>query len=469
MPTRSAPPRPVLWLCAAAAALPGCIEERVPVRPLGQAPTGVAPSPRGIPVAPPSSPAQAQSGTGPALTQGAARVLVRGLGEVAYDGRTLPVVSPDGRHLATQVGAAPPWGVSLGIDAEPAPLSAVRVHTVDRSGVRPAAWSVIPPAGAPQRARGPDPAPAPDEPTRGLSEPGLLLGRGATNQGVLVEQATTTGGRRIGLLSWQTGQVRWVTPEREHLAHAIPMDEPGTLVAVRRSQSDQPSPVYEVVQVGQDGSMRAVPLPGGAAGEWPLLPVRTGDGAWLGVLSATPPTLDALGRVVEPARLVLVIAGRDASGAWRVARRVPVAGSADPAGAYQALASIDAAPGPDSGARLGLFEPGAGRCAVIDPATGSVTRLPSGSVSVSFAAAGSGDAPGSMLLYTDRGGLRRWDPGAAPVTLSTLPIVTRSRPIGAAQGSTEPAPATGDFRGVLSISPSRQGESLIIGWLGWTE
>lgn len=465
--------RPVLRLCAlgvAAGVLCGCIEERVPVRPLSQGPAGVAPTPRGIPVAAPGGQRSANAAAG--ASEGAARVLVRGLGQVAYDGRTLPVVSPDGRHLATQVGAAPPWGVSLGIDAEPAPLSAVRVHTVDRGGVRPAGWSVIPPTGP--AGSGAGGASAADEAARGLSEPGLLLGRGATNLGVLVEQATPTGGRRVGLLSWETGRVGWLTPEGAHVAHAVPMDDRGSLLAVRRSQRDEPQPVYEVVEVRTDGSVVAVPLPGGAVGEWPLLPMRTGDGAWIGVLSAAPPTLDALGRVVEPGRLVLVIAGRDAAGAWRVARRVPFAGSADPAGAYQALASIDAAPGPQSGARLGLFEPGSGRCVVVDPATGSVTRLPSGSVSVAFAAGGSGGAPGGMLLYTDRGGLRRWDAGAAPVTLSALPIVARARPIGIApseaRGQSAGEGASGDeIRGVLSIFPSRQGESLGIGWVGWLE
>ena len=45
-----------------------------------------------------------------------ARAGVLPLGAVPFDNMTLPLVSPDGRYVATQIGVAPPWSTIL---AEP--------------------------------------------------------------------------------------------------------------------------------------------------------------------------------------------------------------------------------------------------------------------------------------------------------------------------------------------------------------
>jgi hypothetical protein len=125
-------------------------------------------------------------------------VAVLPLGEVEYDGFALPVVHPQGEFVATHVGDAPDWPLVLGEAAEvPTGGEIVRWRREARGLVR--------------MPRAADDADAASE--------GLLLGRDATAEGVLVEGVFGVGTRRIGLLRWRDGGVRWLTPSGERWGH----------------------------------------------------------------------------------------------------------------------------------------------------------------------------------------------------------------------------------------------------------
>jgi hypothetical protein len=103
------------------------------------------------------------------------RVSAIGVCSVPYDGFTLPLVSPDGRWLATQTGVPPTWPTLLAVEGQTPPrASAIEIWALDaRTG-----WSVA------------------------RTETGLILGRSADLDGFLVEEVLEDGSRRIGRIDW---------------------------------------------------------------------------------------------------------------------------------------------------------------------------------------------------------------------------------------------------------------------------
>jgi hypothetical protein len=121
------------------------------------------------------------------------------MGEVTYDGLSLPIVSPDGNHLAVHQGEAPDWPALLAEPEAETPPNG-RVVLFDRTDKGFTPRSLAPDAAAKLQ--------------------GLLLGRDASNEGVLVESIEGAGTRRVGILSWTTGAIRWLTPQGERFGHA---------------------------------------------------------------------------------------------------------------------------------------------------------------------------------------------------------------------------------------------------------
>ncbi len=175
-------------------------------------------------------------------TDSRVRVSVRPLGAVPFDGMTLPVVSPDGRFIAAQSGALPPWDVLL---AQPR-------STGQGTGV-PARLQVLA-----ARLQAPDSTPtprAPGEPPGGLSPlpwsgtlpRGLLLGRSADVRGVLVERPDDTGARAIGLVDWSSGQISWLANDPGTLNAHASFGPGGELAYSRRTLDQGPSAGFELV------------------------------------------------------------------------------------------------------------------------------------------------------------------------------------------------------------------------------
>jgi hypothetical protein len=130
------------------------------------------------------------------------------LGSVPYDNRSLPLVSPDGRTVATQTGLAPEWPTLLAARGASVPASTrVEVHAIDRDlGVASAVAT--------------------------LAEP-VLLGRGGSAEGFLVESPRPDGARWIGIHPWGPGAIEWLVADGRVNAFASPGPE-GRLTWSRR-------------------------------------------------------------------------------------------------------------------------------------------------------------------------------------------------------------------------------------------
>ena len=107
------------------------------------------------------------------------------MGSIAYDNRSLPLVSPDGSFVATQVGGPPEWSTLLAATGCPLPDdSRIEIYRLDRRlGEAELTW---------------------------VTEAGLLLGRGGDERGFLVEKPQPDGARWIGSMSWSGGRTTWM-------------------------------------------------------------------------------------------------------------------------------------------------------------------------------------------------------------------------------------------------------------------
>lgn len=110
------------------------------------------------------------------------------LGSIPYNARVLPLVSPDGRHIATSVGQPPSSATMYA-----APNGAVPTET----GIE--IWELIPSYGG----------------VRLQTElgSGLLLGTSADAEGFIVEKPNTNGSRWIGKVDWATGALTWLVQD----------------------------------------------------------------------------------------------------------------------------------------------------------------------------------------------------------------------------------------------------------------
>lgn len=211
-------PRPALTAFALSGllAFAGCVTERTPsrgvtVRP-GQ-PTGQPNNPAtrsmantGQPVTLPPGPV-AQPITGRSFSADV-KFILKPLGLVPYDGQTLPIISPDGRFLATQRGNAPSWATLL---AQPG-ASTTAAMTIEVFALSDKGFVLSNTPALPD---------------------GCILGRSADARGYLVECARADGSRWIGRVEWLSGKVEWLVQGLSVNAHAS-LSRTGILAFTRR-------------------------------------------------------------------------------------------------------------------------------------------------------------------------------------------------------------------------------------------
>lgn len=119
------------------------------------------------------------------------RVSVRRIGRIPYDGLALPLVSPDGRFLAAQVGPAPAWDALLSQPGAFVPAA-----------TRLSVWHISDGARPLEPVSGPEKLPM-----------GLLLGRSGNQDGYLVESPRPDGSRRIGMVDWVGAKLTWLVDD----------------------------------------------------------------------------------------------------------------------------------------------------------------------------------------------------------------------------------------------------------------
>ena len=339
-----------------------CVTERSPSRPSANRPAPQAVSttyPNELPAGPIAT---------PALTARTinARTLVgiRTIGSVPYDGMVLPIVSPDGRRLATQTGDPPTWPTLLaGLGAPPSARTRIEIYDI----------TVSPPKALRPRAQLPG---------------GLLLGRGADARGVLVESPQPDGTRRIGRVAWADASLEWFTDASAVHAFAA-LDAHGQVMCSRRAPDE---PQFKLAIAGtpidlNPGASTLLPTYDAAAGVYAMF-VEGPMGLEVQVRSASvapggSPTADALQLL---ARRTLSDAG-GAPTAYQAAEPMRAAAHADP--------SLGNAPG------VLLFYPGARRMVVLDPASAELVPLARDSIAGCWAP----DSAGWGVLLTTPDGL----------------------------------------------------------------
>ena len=131
------------------------------------------------------------------------------LGTVEYDDDGIPLVSPDGEHLAVRLGPPPSWSTALAEpDASVPAESVIRVHRLAEG--MPVQFELV---------------------------GNHLLGRGVNRDGFLIEEPREDGTRRIGLVNWKTGETTWLVDDDAVNAFADIADD-GTLAWSRRAVDD---------------------------------------------------------------------------------------------------------------------------------------------------------------------------------------------------------------------------------------
>ncbi|MCH2142879.1 MAG: hypothetical protein MK077_07785 [Phycisphaerales bacterium] len=112
------------------------------------------------------------------------------IGAVEWDSSIMPLISPDGRFIASSIGAAPSNATRLALPGARIPEStAVQI------------WEILPgQAGV----RSIKQLPAP-----------LLLGDSADDEGFLVEAPQNGGARWIGKVDWRTGDLNWLVKDNQ--------------------------------------------------------------------------------------------------------------------------------------------------------------------------------------------------------------------------------------------------------------
>jgi len=174
-----APLARALLLACAWAVLPACVTEEIPRGGRDQRRSAESPGPDGLAnVIRPADDAR--------TLNTAVSVAIKPLGSVPYDGQVLPLVSPDGRFVATQTGESPTWPTLTASPDATVPLGA-RIEVYDIAQAPP------------RRVTPSTPLPA-----------GLVLGRSSDATGFLVEAPRPDGARWIGRIRWASGALEWL-------------------------------------------------------------------------------------------------------------------------------------------------------------------------------------------------------------------------------------------------------------------
>jgi len=116
----------------------------------------------------------------------AVSVDLRPFGAIQTDGVTLPLLSPNGRFLAAQIGVAPDLATALARRGQrPVPASRIAIYRLDPRGLV----------------------------RLGETDGGLVLGRSADDRGFLVESVRADGSRWIGRVDWNATEPDWIVQD----------------------------------------------------------------------------------------------------------------------------------------------------------------------------------------------------------------------------------------------------------------
>ncbi len=299
------------------------------------------------------------------------------LGEVPCDGRTLPLVSPDGEFIATQTGAPPDWDVLLAAPGAGAlGESRIEIHRLDRRSGETAFFRA--------------------------TDAMLLLGRACDGGGLLVESPHPDGSRWIGYTPWYSGPVQWLAAD-EHTNAFAHLGAGGRLAWCRRPAGAEH---FDLV-VRRDGEEWTI---GAQGGDW-LLPVWAAGGDGLFALRLEAGSLEAA---------YMIASGPESTGATML--RVPLAADRTVLDAYQCMAPA-AAPGIPEPAIL-FFHCGADRMALWGPAPSpaAVTLLEPGSVAAAL-------DPEGFLIVATRERLLIQTPASPGDTRALLPGAHVPKPV----------------------------------------
>ncbi len=238
-------PRPIiLWpLLLTPVIAAGCAS-----RPIGTPRPVKTTAARLVPRSRPLLPAAASSGILP-------------LGSVPFDGRSLPLVSPHGRFIATQTGVGPTWPTLL---AEPA--ATVPAET------RVEVYEIL---------RGPDAVPA----RRTTLPDPMILGRSGDQTGFLVESVRPDGARWIGYARWSGGPVKWLVSDG-HVNAFGSLGPAGALAWSRRAPGEDHFDLV-IRRAGEQWTL------GAQGGDW-LNPIWSPTGAGLYALRLVQGRLEVI-------------------------------------------------------------------------------------------------------------------------------------------------------------------------------
>lgn len=394
----------LLGLC-----LTGCVTERQTSR----GTTRVAPGQSAMP-GPVARPV-----TGATVTTDVS-VAITPLGSIEYDGQVLPIVSPDGRLIAVQVGEPPSWATLLARAGAEVPL-ATRIAVYDISRPRGAV-----------HVQYANPLPL-----------GLMLARGADDRGFLIEAPQPDGSRWIGQINWATGALTWLVAD--DAVNANPALTPdGHLVYTRRSIN---APDADLVLQPRSGSPSTL----SSAGSSYLQALATQERGVVYAIIRSP-----LG--VEIVAVSVTTADPPTLGSIRA--RATLTSFQDDGIAYQAAAPIGPAlpRRPEDDPRAGglaIFHPSLGRMAVFDVRTGGFLPLAPRSVAA------------TRTLYGPRQGFFATTPEGLVFVLEptrTAPgEVPRERPVAKVLADPYVArPTLNPDRPVILFGPDRSGRRLQI-------
>lgn len=117
------------------------------------------------------------------------------IGTIPYDSMTLPIVSPDGKYIATRTGAAPSWDVTIAAPNAKAQMgSRIEIYEITYATQPPTlVATVLQPA---------------------------LLGRSCDRDGFLIEAPQDDGSRWIGKVKWTDGTIEWLVDDNKVNAFA---------------------------------------------------------------------------------------------------------------------------------------------------------------------------------------------------------------------------------------------------------
>lgn len=298
----------------------------------------------------------------------------RSMGEVPFDGQVLPILSPDGRFLATQIGEAPDWASLLG---SPGQSVSIRTEVVSYDlTARP-----------PRRIRWRESLPA-----------GVLLGRSADDAGFLIEQVRPDASRRVGKVNWVSGEVTWLTADGAVYAGAtlLPNRAAASLATTSRDIDDTRRALLLSGNGGRD--VRAEPQVSY------LMPVGTADSEIMMVIAQSSIGSELLAMRVSAS-------GSGAQPRSVVLARRPISDSAEPIVAYQAMSPLQTPlplpPETDGEQPPGLlfFHPAASRMAVFDLSNGAIVLLADQSIAGAWhmRRTASGTPVWSVFLTTPEG------------------------------------------------------------------